>query len=247
MFSLRPGNFMNNITIQKNLAYNIGKTDGTREGTAIGIIVNDDSQNYTANNWKVTGNTFVASQGNDPWYGVVLPGGTSSKTVELSNNVVTGFTYQPVVSHNAAKINGLQIKDNIVYNGSDIVFENGNPANYVNSNNREINPQLNSQYISALGVGYQGNEPPPPAACTYIYSAWGECVNGIQTRTVISASPAGCTGTPVLTQPCTIVPPPTTKLLLFMLTTYNADGSVMYTTKYYNDGSNRVEFEPKNN
>ncbi|MBI5545761.1 MAG: hypothetical protein HY901_17875, partial [Deltaproteobacteria bacterium] len=48
----------------------------------------------------------------------------------------------------------------------------------------------------------------PPATCVYTYSAWDTCPSsGTQTRTVISATPAGCTGTPVLSQPCTYVPP----------------------------------------
>ena len=237
MFSLRPGSYMNDITIQKNLAYNIGKTDGTKEGTAIGIIVNDESTNYTANNWKVEGNTFVALAGNNnPWHGVKLPGGSSSKDVKFINNVLSGFQYQAITCDYGSHVNGLQVKDNIIFDGAVINFENGNPANYSNSNNRAINPQLNSKYISALGVGYQGDAAPPPAACTYVYSAWGECINGQQTRTVISASPAGCVGTPVLTQSCTL-PPPTTKILLFAITTYNADGSILSVTKYFNDGS----------
>jgi hypothetical protein len=49
--------------------------------------------------------------------------------------------------------------------------------------------------------------------CTgYTYSAWSACgANGQQTRTVTGQLPAGCTGAPpsqpVLTQPCTYVPP----------------------------------------
>jgi hypothetical protein len=41
-------------------------------------------------------------------------------------------------------------------------------------------------------------------ACTsFTYSAFGPCVNGTQTRTVLTSSPAGCTGgDPVLAQPC---------------------------------------------
>lgn len=45
-----------------------------------------------------------------------------------------------------------------------------------------------------------------PTTCTsFTYSAFGACQpNGTQTRTVLSSSPAGCTGgTPVLTQTCT--------------------------------------------
>lgn len=43
--------------------------------------------------------------------------------------------------------------------------------------------------------------------CTYMYSDWSSCINNTQTRTVISSSPPGCVGTPVLAQTCT--PPPT--------------------------------------
>jgi len=40
-------------------------------------------------------------------------------------------------------------------------------------------------------------------ACTYAYGEWTACVNGNQTRAVTSATPAGCTGTPVTSQTCT--------------------------------------------
>jgi hypothetical protein len=50
--------------------------------------------------------------------------------------------------------------------------------------------------------------PPQPTPCTYVTGAWSACVNGTQTRTV-TASPAGCTGTPpASTQACTVTPPP---------------------------------------
>jgi hypothetical protein len=46
------------------------------------------------------------------------------------------------------------------------------------------------------------------AACTYTYGSWSECSSsGSQTRVLQSSSPAGCSGTPVLTQACTYVPP----------------------------------------
>lgn len=38
--------------------------------------------------------------------------------------------------------------------------------------------------------------------CVYAYSNWSACNNGTQSRTVISADPPGCTGTPILTQTC---------------------------------------------
>jgi hypothetical protein len=56
-----------------------------------------------------------------------------------------------------------------------------------------------------------------PSTCTYAYSAWGACQsNNTQTRTVVSSSPAGCTGTPVLSQACVYTPP-------------TLDGAALYT------------------
>jgi hypothetical protein len=53
-----------------------------------------------------------------------------------------------------------------------------------------------------------GTTPTPPEACTYAYSQWSACQSdGAQTRTVTSSSPEGCSGTPVVSQACTLVPP----------------------------------------
>ena len=61
----------------------------------------------------------------------------------------------------------------------------------------------------ASGTFTPSNLPLPPAnhSCTYSYSAWGTCTNGHQSRTETASTPAGCTGTPVLTQSCTPPPP----------------------------------------
>jgi mono/diheme cytochrome c family protein len=54
----------------------------------------------------------------------------------------------------------------------------------------------------------------PPAVCTYTYNPWGDCQqDDTQTRTVATATPAGCTGTPLLTQSCVYVPPQPTVTL----------------------------------
>lgn len=250
MFSLRPASFMNDIVIKNNLAYNIGKTDGTKEGNAIGIIVNDESTNYTANNWSVTNNTFLAVAGNNkPWFGVELPGGTSSKNITLNNNIITGFDYYGIDCDNGTKVNGLNVKNNIIFgNGSSnaIRFQNGNPTNYVNSGNLNSNPNLGSDYkptgapaknagTDGTDIGFTGGGVEPPSPCAYTYSAWGECINGVQTRTVLSATPAGCIGEPVLTQTCTVIPP--AKTLVFSVRNY-INNTI---TNYYSDGSSTVE------
>jgi hypothetical protein len=63
----------------------------------------------------------------------------------------------------------------------------------------------------AAGTFYPENMPAGPGgstACTYTYDAWSACQSdGMQTRNLLSSSPAGCTGTPVLSQTCTYIPP----------------------------------------
>jgi hypothetical protein len=62
------------------------------------------------------------------------------------------------------------------------------------------------------GTFYPENMPAGPSGtpgtCTYTYDTWSACqADGTQTRTVVTSSPAGCTGgTPVLSQACTFVP-----------------------------------------
>jgi mono/diheme cytochrome c family protein len=71
--------------------------------------------------------------------------------------------------------------------------------------------QLQAIAGALAGTGGGGG----PGACTFTYSAFGACVNGVQERTVISATPAGCTGTPVLTQACGGTPPPIDGVALY--------------------------------
>ena len=67
-----------------------------------------------------------------------------------------------------------------------------------------------------------------PGACTFTYTAFGPCTNGTQTRTVISATPAGCTGTPVLTQACGTT----------------IDGAALYTTYCFGCHGNAKKGRP---
>ncbi len=72
---------------------------------------------------------------------------------------------------------------------------------------------LTSAQIEAIATALGSTTTPPPATCTsFTYSAWGACQpSSTQTRTVLTSSPAGCTGgSPVTTQACTYVPPVTT-------------------------------------
>ncbi|MGB4842853.1 MAG: hypothetical protein WBP16_00160, partial [Ferruginibacter sp.] len=155
MFSLRPGSFMNNITIQKNLAYNIGKTDNTRQGTAIGIIMNNSSTNYSANNWFVYNNTFLSLPGsNAPYFGINIPGGNSSTNIKVINNIVSNFNYYAMTCDYGSHVNGLEIRNNAKYNNgssNNVSFTNGNPTNYTYTGNINSNPLLDVNYLPLIG------------------------------------------------------------------------------------------------
>jgi mono/diheme cytochrome c family protein len=71
--------------------------------------------------------------------------------------------------------------------------------------------------VAALAGSAGGGGGGTPGACVYAYGAWSACTGGTQTRAVLAATPAGCTGTPVLTQACTVTPPP-------------IDGAALYAT-----------------
>jgi hypothetical protein len=81
-----------------------------------------------------------------------------------------------------------------------------------------IRKSSNGEIISdiKLGIDYVYTAP-APGSCTYSYSSWSSCsTNSIQTRSVVSSSPAGCSGSPQLSQPCNYVPPTCTSF------TYNS-------------------------
>ena len=80
------------------------------------------------------------------------------------------------------------------------------------------------------------SQPPPP--CTYTYSSWSTCQpNGTQTRTVISQTPIGCTGTPALSQSCTYVPPVQTDGVIGPVMHYTQNGTSFFRFQIPKDGN----------
>ena len=77
--------------------------------------------------------------------------------------------------------------------------------------------------LVALLVVACGGSPPP--SCTYTYTDWGACSFNNQTRSVASASPSGCTGTPVLSQTCNVQ-------YTVALVVRNSDGSTVGNVSY---------------
>jgi hypothetical protein len=66
--------------------------------------------------------------------------------------------------------------------------------------------------LVACGGTEGGSTPPPPPVCTYeiAVSPWGPCVNGVQSREVVSLTESilGCAPDPVLVQACVLACPP---------------------------------------
>jgi hypothetical protein len=68
---------------------------------------------------------------------------------------------------------------------------------------------LQIQAIATALTSTPTSTTPSPTTCTYTYDVWGACQsNNTQTRIVLTTTPAGCTGTPVVSQACTYTPPP---------------------------------------
>lgn len=77
--------------------------------------------------------------------------------------------------------------------------------------NRNSTSAARSATIVVAGKNFVVHQAAPPAAapaCTYVYSEWEACQpDDRQHRSLVSARPEGCQGTPALEQACTFVPP----------------------------------------
>lgn len=207
-----------NVTIKNNLFANLYSTPSSSAG--IQFLTEGDTKDAYCRNLQISNNTFVTNSSDAAISGIDLshfqkavnstPGADG---ITINNNIFIGFAGQYLEGGSTQMVN-IITKDNCLWN-------NGNTNNpnwigsLINTNNQKVNPLLDSNYlvptnspIYGQNIGYQANSAPQP--CTYTYSAWGPCVNGQQTRTVISTTPSGCIGTPVLTQSCVVVNQPPT-------------------------------------
>lgn len=164
--------------------------------------------------------------------------GASVKNVYIRNNIFQNFQSNPIVKQSGGSQSNIQITNNDFYNNGDntISWTGATQANnqtvnplFVSATDFHLQPTspliddgftpllLPSYAVSVpfngsapdLGAFETGNSVPVP--CTsHVYSAWGPCVNGQQTRTVVSSSPSGCTGgvAPILSQACVVVNQP---------------------------------------
>lgn len=198
------------VTIRNNLFAGLYSTPSSSAG--IQFLTENETKDAYCRNLLIHNNTFVTNTSDPANTGIDLShftaGAASSNGITIRNNIFMGFAAQ-YLEGGSAKMTNTVSRDNCTWaNG------NSNDPNWTGqltvAGNLKVPPSLDGNYlvqtsslIYGLGIGYQASSAPPPP-CNYVYSAWSECINGTQTRTVVQ-SPVGCTGTPgPLTQSCTI-------------------------------------------
>lgn len=137
-----PFQALHNILIQGNLMSNMGRNigDGNNGG---GIqLSTHPTATFTVDSLFIYNNTIVAAPGNAPFEGIYLnysvAVGATTK-VKIINNIVNGFQdYWLRVSNSASTIDNFMVKNNSLYQNAAsnaILFVDGTPTNYTNSNN----------------------------------------------------------------------------------------------------------------
>lgn len=203
------------IIIRNNLFAGLYSTPSSSAG--IQFLTENETKDAYCRNLLIHNNTFVTNTSDPANAGIDLShfttGAASSNGITIRNNIFIGFAAQ-YLEGGSAKMTNTVSRDNCIWTNG-----NNNDPNWTGqltvAGNLKVHPALDGNYlvpatspIYGLGIGYQASAAPPP--CNYVYSAWSECINGMQTRTVVQ-SPVGCTGTPgPLTQSCTILPDPCT-------------------------------------
>lgn len=67
----------------------------------------------------------------------------------------------------------------------------------------EVSDLYNNQFEAPVPNPLPEPKPSPKSCTSFTYSDWGECINNIQTRTLLSSIPLGCFGgNPILSQSC---------------------------------------------
>jgi hypothetical protein len=165
--------------------------------------------------------------------------GASVKNAYIRNNIFQNFKSNPIVKQAGGTQSTIQISNNDFYNNNPNTVSwtgstqtNNQTVNPLFVSGTDFHLQPTSPLIDVgfaplllpsyaqvvpfngtapdLGYAETGSSQPPVPCTSYTYSAWGNCINGIKTRTILSSSPAGCVGglPPILTDTCTVPPSP---------------------------------------
>jgi len=203
------------VIIRNNLFAGLYSTPSSSAG--IQFLTENETKDAYCRNMLIHNNTFVVNPSDPANAGIDLShftnGAASSDGIIIRNNVFMGFAAQYLEGGSSKMINTVT-RDNCTWaNG------NSNNPNWsgqlTNTGNLKVVPALDGNYlipptspIYGLGIGYLASATPPPLPCEYTYGPWGPCIDGERTRVLLTATPEGCDGLPVLVETCTILPPP---------------------------------------
>lgn len=223
-----------NVRISNNLFYGYGTNTYGNCCASVGIqfLTEGDTKDGYVRNLRIENNTFVNRTGNPAVSGLDLSHFTASNAstdgITIRNNIFQGFSSQYLEGGSNKMLNTITNNNLLWQNGN-----NNNPAwtgSLTNTGNVVTNPNFDANYISPLPYGYKpsGTVTPPPACTSWVFGAWGACVNGFQQRSQLSASPLGCVGNAPadsLIRACTIVinPPPTNDTTYCTVIQYGAN------------------------
>ncbi len=140
-FSTRNLSNITNITINNNLAYNIGQVGQVGNGHAIHFIT-DNSDNYTVTNFTANHNTFVGNASLQPFYGFSCSKAASVTNLVVTNNIFENFGASAIGANNGTVVHTCNASYNDFYqNFANIVWGVGNPtAPYTSTPNLTANP-----------------------------------------------------------------------------------------------------------
>ena len=146
--------------IRKNVCSNIYQGNGI--GTSGGILViSEGTDDPQIKNMQIYNNTTVAKAGDAPYFGLDFtsqPYGNGD-SLFIRNNIITGFSGAWLQGSNTStNLNHTTVTNNNAWgNGSSNVpvWPAGNPGNYINSNNTNLNPQ----FVSATDFHLQATSP----------------------------------------------------------------------------------------
>lgn len=152
---ITSGEYMNDITITRNIMYNCGNTGGG--GYGIYFHTGENIMPQYVSNLNIWNNTIIAHPTYSAEAGVMLPTGTTVTNVSVRNNIIQGFNIAPIYLNQPVygTFNGLSVENNLYYqnNNNAGLYLHPVPLNKTEQNNITDNPDFVSSSDFHLQTG----------------------------------------------------------------------------------------------
>ncbi len=157
-FSARSDEDYNNISLRYNVANHIGRTGSARAGK---FVLFTGATDFDLDGLFILNNTIVGR--NDDvdflqYYAIQLVNNTSTTNTKIINNIITNFSYRPVMIYGNIATN-FDFKNNLIYNSgnsNDIYIVGSHPTNY---NKSENIAGENPLFVSTTDLQLQSTSP----------------------------------------------------------------------------------------